>query len=149
MVPMIAVAVCALAMMSTSASVLAYLGYVTIHLGGVAFIVARGGDPRLFPLLPAMLGCFLVVLSLIAIRTNLALREKIALALLGRVAPVALQRGAGPCDEQRADDLGAIERHLDRERIQSMGGDDDTPSKPPGTRSRDSWMRPAHAAIRS
>lgn len=81
MVAMIAVAVRALAMMSTSASVLAYLGYVTICLGGVAFIVVRGGDPRLFPLLPAMLGCFLVVLSLIAIRTNLALREKIALAL--------------------------------------------------------------------
>ncbi|MDB4936710.1 MAG: histidine kinase [Labilithrix sp.] len=77
----VATAVCALAILSASAGLFTYIGYVSIHLGALAIVIVRHADAALTPTLPAMIVFFVVVLTLVAKKNNASLREKLALSL--------------------------------------------------------------------
>ena len=81
MLAAIATAICTGAMMSAATSVFTYVGYLFINLGSLAFVFVRDAPSRLVPIVPTLLGVFGVILTLIASRSHLALREKITLDL--------------------------------------------------------------------
>ncbi len=77
----IATAVCALAILSAASSLVTYAGYVSIHLGVLASVMHWHREAHRVPLVPGMVAFFVVVLTSIAHKNNVSLREKAALSM--------------------------------------------------------------------
>jgi diguanylate cyclase (GGDEF)-like protein len=78
---MVATAVCAVAMLSMSALLWSYFGYIAIQLGAIIVLMLESPDPKLTFKMPLMVVALLVALAVIAAHANAALREKIVLSI--------------------------------------------------------------------
>jgi diguanylate cyclase (GGDEF)-like protein len=81
MLTSVAIVVCAVGMVSMTAVLWSYFGYIAIHLGAIVVLTAYHPEPRLGWRVPLMVVVVIIALAVIAARTNSTLREKIILGL--------------------------------------------------------------------
>ncbi|MDB4944012.1 MAG: hypothetical protein JWP97_3546 [Labilithrix sp.] len=75
---LVATAMCGLAVLSMSARVWAYVGYVVINLGVLGWCAVHHADAQL-RYMPILFGAFAAVLGCVAVRMNAGTREKVRL----------------------------------------------------------------------